>query len=95
MRLYGKMWGVAGGSRETQCYSVRDCCWRLASQRQGWSASCDDVNLSEDELDFQVLKHTPTSLLIFRILVGVMRVGALAILAAVTVCQLQYAVYCN
>lgn len=46
------------------------------------------MNLSEDELDFQVLKHTPTSLLIFRILVGVMRVGALAILAAVTVCQL-------
>ena len=27
MRLYGEMWGVAGGSGETQCRSVRDCCW--------------------------------------------------------------------
>lgn len=90
-----KCWGVAGRNRETQCYSVRDCCWRLASQKQGRSLSCDDVNLSENELGFQMLIHTPTSLLMYRVLVEVMRAGALAILAAVTGCQLQYAVCCN
>lgn len=64
----GKCGGWQGGT-EKLSVTVLDCCWRLASQRQGWSASCDDVNLS-DELDFQVLMHTPTSLLMYRILVG-------------------------
>lgn len=80
MRLYGEMWGVAGGHGETQCHSVRDCCWRLASQK--WPVSCDGVDLSEGELAFQVSVHTRTSLLTYRTLVGVTRVGASAVLAA-------------
>ena len=68
----------------------------LASQK--WPVSCDDVDLSDGELDFQVSVHTPTSLLIYRTLVGVMRAGASAVLAAVTVsvtvcCVLELAQY--
>ena len=92
MRLYGEMWGVAGGHGETQCHSVRDCCWRLASQK--WPVSCDGVDLSEGELDFQVSVHTRTSLLTYRTLVGVTRVGAL-LFWLLSQCRLQCAVCWN
>lgn len=62
------MWGWQGGTEKLSVTVLGDCCWRLASQRQGWSASRDDVNLS-DELDFQVSDahpHFPVDVWILR-----------------------------
>lgn len=88
--------GRGGGGTETLSVTVLEtAAWRLASQKQGRSLSCDDVNLSEDELGFQMWIHSPTSLLTYRVLVEVVRMGALAILDDVTGCQLQDAGCCN